>query len=81
MTQFIWLVPAFPLAGFLLNGLFRNQLSKSLTGIIGSGSVLAAFVVSLLIFGEVRHAGFQAVTVTLLTYFGGEVLDPFCVPG
>lgn len=49
-----WLVPLFPLIGFLLNGLFRNSLSKSLTGIIGSGVILASFVVSLLLFMEVK---------------------------
>jgi NADH-quinone oxidoreductase subunit L len=78
MTQFIWLVPVFPLAGFLLNGLFRNQLSKSLTGIIGSGSVLAAFVVSLLIFGEVRHEGFQPAVVKLFDFITvGKLSIPF----
>jgi NADH-quinone oxidoreductase subunit L len=49
-----WLVPLFPLAGFLLNGLFRNSLSRPLTGIIGSGAVLASFVVSVLLFLEVK---------------------------
>jgi NADH-quinone oxidoreductase subunit L len=78
MVQFIWLVPALPLAGFLLNGLLRNQLSKSLTGIIGSGSVLAAFVVSLLIFGEVRHEGFQPAVVTLFDFISvGKLSIPF----
>src|SRR6201991_1802767 len=78
MTQLVWLVPAFPLAGFLLNGLFRNQLSKSMTGIIGSGTVLAAFVVRLLIFGEVRHEGFQATVVTLFDFITvGKLSIPF----
>lgn len=78
MTQLVWLVPALPLAGFLLNGLFRNQLSKSLTGIIGSGVVLAAFVVSLLIFGEVRQDGFQPVVVKLFDFITvGKLSIPF----
>lgn len=61
MTQLVWLVPVLPLAGFLINGLCRNFLTRSMTGIIGSGVILAAFMVSLLIFGEVRHEGFQPV--------------------
>ncbi|HVU95953.1 MAG TPA: NADH-quinone oxidoreductase subunit L [Puia sp.] len=78
MTQLVWLVPALPLAGFLLNGLFRNQLSKSLTGIIGSGTVLGAFVVSLLLFGEVRHEGFQPAVVTLFDFISvGKLSIPF----
>ena len=47
MTNLVYLVPLFPLIGFLLTGLFRNRLSKSLTGIIGCGTVLASCVVSL----------------------------------
>ncbi len=78
MTQLVWLVPALPLAGFLINGLFRNQLSKSLTGIIGCGTVLAAFVVSLLIFSEVRHEGFQTAVVTLFDFITvGKLSIPF----
>jgi NADH-quinone oxidoreductase subunit L len=68
MTQLVWLVPVLPLAGFLIIGLFRNFLSKSLTGIIGCGVVLGAFMVSLLIFGEVRHEGFQPVVVDLFDF-------------
>jgi NADH-quinone oxidoreductase subunit L len=70
MIQFVWLVPLLPLAGFLINGLFRNQLSKTMTGIIGSGTVLLAFVVSLVIFGEVRQEGFTPVVVTLFDFIG-----------
>jgi NADH-quinone oxidoreductase subunit L len=68
MTQLVWLVPVLPLAGFLINGLCRNYLTKALTGIIGSGVILAAFMVSLLIFGEVRHEGFQPVVVNYFDF-------------
>lgn len=50
-----WLVPLFPLVGFLVNGLFRNSLSRSLTGIIGSGAILASLVVSIMLFLEVKN--------------------------
>jgi len=52
-----YLVPLFPLLGFLLNGLLRKQLSKTLIGIIGSGSILASFVVSVLLFLQVKANG------------------------
>ncbi|MGC4037371.1 MAG: NADH-quinone oxidoreductase subunit L [Chitinophagaceae bacterium] len=52
--QLAWLIPFFPLIGFLINGLGRKSLSKSLTGIIGSGVVLASFIVSLWIFFQVK---------------------------
>ena len=78
MTQLVWLIPVLPLVGFLLTGLFRNYLSKALTGIIGCGTILAAFVLSVLIFGEVRQAGAQPVTVTLFDFISvGKLSIPF----
>jgi NADH-quinone oxidoreductase subunit L len=53
----VYLVPLFPLIGFLLNGIFRKSLSKNLTGIIGCGSILASFVISVLLFLNVKSAG------------------------
>lgn len=55
VLQLVWLVPFFPLIGFLINGLFRKQLSKSMISVIGSGMVLASFVVSILLFVEVKQ--------------------------
>lgn len=40
--------------GFLINGLGRNNLSKTLTGIIGSGVILAAFLISVYVFFSVK---------------------------
>jgi NADH-quinone oxidoreductase subunit L len=68
MVNLVWLVPVLPLAGFLLTGLFRNYLSKGLTGVIGCGTVLAAFVLSVLIFGEVRQPDFVPVLVNLFDF-------------
>ena len=53
----VYLVPLFPLIGFLINGLFRNSLSKTLTGLIGSGVILASFIVSVVLFLNVRSGG------------------------
>jgi len=49
-----YLVPLFPLLGFQINELGRKSLPKSLIGIIGSGTVLASFVVSVWIFFQVK---------------------------
>ncbi len=61
MKQLVYLVPLFPLIGFLLNGLFRKSFSKAVTGVIGCGVILASFVVSAMLFNGVVH---------------GEVYDP-----
>jgi NADH-quinone oxidoreductase subunit L len=68
MTKLVYLVPLFPLIGFLINGLGRKVLSKSLIGLIGSGVVLASFVISLGIFLEVKQDGFQPVIVNLFDF-------------
>ncbi len=41
--QNLWLIPAFPFAGFLANGIFGRRLPKMATNFIAVGSVLLAF--------------------------------------
>ena len=52
-----YLVPLFPLIGFLVIGLGRRYLSKSLTGLIGSGVILVSLIVSIWIFIQVKDGG------------------------
>lgn len=54
VLHFAWLVPFFPLLGFLVNGLGRNKLSKSAVGVVGSGAVPLSFLVSVWIFLQVK---------------------------
>jgi NADH-quinone oxidoreductase subunit L len=68
IIDLVYLVPLFPLIGFLINGLGRKSLSRSLSGIIGSGVILASFIVSLLIFNETRADVFTATTVDLFEF-------------
>jgi NADH-quinone oxidoreductase subunit L len=42
--MYLWLIPLFPLLGFLLNGLFGKRLSKAAINTIALGSVAASFV-------------------------------------
>jgi len=42
----VWLIPLFPLIGFLLNGLLGRRLGDKAVGIIGSGVMLLSFAVS-----------------------------------
>lgn len=52
--QIAWLIPFFPLLGFLINGLGRKFLPKSVIGLIGSGVVLASFAMSIWVFIQVK---------------------------
>ncbi len=63
MSKLVYLIPLFPLLGFLINGLGRNALSKSIIALVGSGSILASFVCSLLVFFEVKANGASVVTL------------------
>ena len=78
MIKLAYLIPLFPFIGFLLNGLGRKALSKSLISIIGSGVVLASFVVSVLIFFEVREPGFESQVVHLFPFIQFDQINiPF----
>jgi NADH-quinone oxidoreductase subunit L len=78
MSKLIYLVPLFPLVGFLVNGLGRKALSRSLVSFVGVGSVLASFVVSLLIFLEVKQPGFTPQVITLFDFIKtGKIDIPF----
>src|SRR5204862_4139781 len=44
----LYLIPLFPLLGFLLNGLFGRRFSKSFSGAVGTLAAVAAFSWSLL---------------------------------
>ncbi len=66
MIQLAWLIPVLPLIGFLIIAFAGKKLSKGLVSIIGCGSVLAAFGLSLGIFFQL-HGSTQ--TVKLLDWF------------
>src|ERR671918_3120987 len=52
MLPLVWLVPALPLAGFLVNGLVGRRLGKGAVTVVGPGSVGLAFAVAVAIFLE-----------------------------
>lgn len=56
MMELIWLIPLIPLLGFIVNGLGRNSIPKPLIGIIGAGTVLASFIGSCVLTGQVMDA-------------------------
>ena len=68
MTQLIYLVPLFPLIGWLVIGLFGKKMTKGLAGLIGCGTVLAAFIVSVGIFFDVMNAHGEGTTVKLFDW-------------
>ena len=84
--ELAWLIPLLPLIGFLINGLLRKLLSKTMIGIIGSGVILASFIISVMIFLEVKDPAFASLQQSnpnqgLVSFFDfisfGDVSIPF----
>jgi len=68
MEMLTILIPLLPLIGFTINGLFGKSLSKSIVGIIGSGAVLASFILSIMAFSQVLNTGaFQSYAFNWIT--------------
>ncbi|MBL7942319.1 MAG: NADH-quinone oxidoreductase subunit L, partial [Flavobacteriales bacterium] len=55
LTNLAALIPLLPLAGFLYIILFGNGMAKNLVGWIASGSVLGAFILSVVVFTTQLH--------------------------
>ncbi|MBA3674179.1 MAG: NADH-quinone oxidoreductase subunit L [Chitinophagaceae bacterium] len=64
----IYLIPLLPLVGFLINGLARNVLSKSLVSIIGSGVIFISFLLSVVVFLNVRHESFMPQVISYFDF-------------
>ena len=79
MFNLIALVPLFPLIGFIINGFFGKKLSKGLSGTIATLSVLASFIVSLIIFIQLKEAtGKSQIIVNLFSWINSDTLQiPF----
>ncbi len=79
MTELVWLIPAFPLIGFLINGLFARNLPEKAIGWIGSIAVGASFVVAFSIFLELlgMESGSRSVQKIVYTWIlSGDLSVP-----
>ena len=78
MIKLVALIPLFPLLGFLINGFFGKKMSKGLSGTIASLSVLASFIVSVLIFIELEHNPIKEHVVCVFSWINSDTLKiPF----
>ena len=74
MIQNAWLIPLLPLIGFLILGLGNKFLSKSLSGLIGSASVLGSFIVAVIIFLGFLNGENKATTINLFDWINSGKL-------
>ncbi|MFQ5629488.1 MAG: NADH-quinone oxidoreductase subunit L [bacterium] len=50
MQDYIWLIPFFPLLGFVVNGLIGKNFSEKIIGAIGAGTVFLSFLTAAISF-------------------------------
>ena len=78
MIDLVWLIVLFPLIGFLINGLGRNILPKSVVGFIGSLTILLSFGLSLGVFFELNSSDVKSFTIPLFDWISaGSLSVPF----
>jgi NADH-quinone oxidoreductase subunit L len=68
MINYVWLVPLFPLIGFIINGFWGKKLPKAAVGIIGSASVGLSFLLTVAIFREYLQLPLEARPVEVTVY-------------
>ncbi len=70
MMDYVWLIPLFPLIGFLINGLLGKRMSKNVVGTIGSLAVGLSFLLTVGIFLEFLQLphGDRVVEKTMFTW-------------
>ncbi len=79
MFNYLWLVPALPLAGAVINAIFSRRMPRWLVSVIACGVVGASFVVSLVAFGAMQYADehHRIINVSLYSWIpvGGFKVD------
>jgi NADH-quinone oxidoreductase subunit L len=78
MKDLVCLVPLFPFIGFLINGLLWKRMPKSVSGVIACVAMLASFIVSLLIFFDIKNNPAAAGVVHVFSFIdSGSLHIPF----
>ncbi len=76
MLDLIWLLPTFPLLGFLILALSEGRLNKNIAGWVGAGSVGLSFAVAALAAMAFLQSGLESHTAPLWTWMSVAGFDP-----
>ncbi|MCX6239434.1 MAG: NADH-quinone oxidoreductase subunit L [Bacteroidia bacterium] len=68
IINIVWLIPAFPLLGFLITGSAYKRLKHRQAGIIASAMVFFSFIASVVLYFVLRSSGQESATVTLFDW-------------
>ena len=76
MLDLIWLLPTFPLLGFLILALSEGRLAKHIAGWVGAGSVGLSFAVAALVAIAFLQSGLESHSVPLWTWISVAGFEP-----
>lgn len=76
MSDLLWLIPALPLTGALILILTKGNLPRAIAGLVGSGSVGLAAIVTILVAGDFMSGGREPVHQTLWTWMSVDGFNP-----
>ena len=76
MLDLIWLLPTFPLLGFLILALTEGKLARGPAGWIGAGSVGLSFAVAGLVAVSFLQSGLESHTLSIWTWMSVAGFDP-----
>ena len=76
MNSLAILIPVFPLVGFLILGLFGKNFSKSGAAVLASSTVLASFVLSVIMFfNQLENGAAAAVPINVFNWINSGTLN------
>ena len=75
MINLVWLVPILPLIGFLILSLGNKKFSEGIAAVIGCGTILGSFIITLSIFLGFISGSHEAVTVKMFDWISAGNLS------
>lgn len=86
LSEYLYLIPILPLAGFLVNGLLIGRLPRPVVSLVACGSIGLSFILSVMLFLDLKSLPVHARSIeqTLFTWISsgefhvafGFLLDP-----
>jgi len=78
MIQFAWMIPLFPLLGFVINGIGKKTISRKGSGIIASVAVFLSFAIVGALYLQVANGTLQTATLDIFDWLNvGGLHIPF----
>ncbi len=68
MIELVWLIPLLPLLGFAVIGFMGKGMPKSVVGLVGCGTILGSFLISLYLFFTLTGSDVKEHTLSLFNW-------------